>query len=164
MSCVARELARFFAETNAPPPRTSLWSYVSVGAIDLQPPSEERLEFLLCTPEQSDRAVELVTMAAWYHAKEGLGLGHTLPIGEPWLPGATCDCLLVSLPYPHGPELERLPLEGGEGQVLWLLPITAAEREYKVTHGIEALEQLFDANELEYWDCDRPSVVFDGTE
>jgi hypothetical protein len=43
--------------------------------------------------------------------------------------------------------------------VLWLLPITKAERELKVKEGLEALEQRFDACALEYWIPDRASVV-----
>jgi hypothetical protein len=47
---------------------------------------------------------------------------------------------------------------------VWLLPITGPEKDYAVTHGLEALEQLFDSNAIEYWAPDRPSVVFDGTD
>jgi hypothetical protein len=43
--------------------------------------------------------------------------------------------------------------------VLWVLPITAAEREFKVREGVEALEQRFDACALKYWVPDRASAV-----
>ena len=43
--------------------------------------------------------------------------------------------------------------------VLWLLPITAAEREYKIREGQEQLEQRFDADAIEYWAPERPSVA-----
>jgi hypothetical protein len=98
-------------------------------------------------------------MAAWYHGRHGLGVGHTLPIGEPWLPGSTCEFLLVSRPYPFGPQLEVCDLPDGHLHVLWLLPITAAEREFKVREGVEALEQRFDACGLEYGVPDRASAV-----
>jgi hypothetical protein len=42
----------------------------------------------------------------YYHRPGRLGLGHTLPIGEPWLPESACDHWLVSLPYPFGPDLQ----------------------------------------------------------
>ena len=74
-------------------------------------------------------------MAAWYHGRRGLGAGHTFPIGEPWLPGLTCELFLVSLPYPFGPELEVCNLSDGHLHVLWLLPITVAEREFNVREG-----------------------------
>ncbi len=147
----------------APGPRSQLWSYVSCGAGDLTSPNRAELEFLLCCAQQSDRAVELVTMAAWYHSTQGLGRGHTLPIGEPWLPEATCDHLLVSLPYPFGPDLQVVPSGSGHRRVLWLLPVTQTEREYKMSHGLEALEKLFDSQAIEYWDLRRPSVVAGGS-
>jgi len=40
-----------------------------------------------------------------------------------------------------------------------LLPITEAERAFKVAHGVEALEQRFEDARLEYWRSDRPSVI-----
>lgn len=149
------EHARFRVCEIAPGPRSSLWIYVSVGASDVR--QERSLEFILACPAQSERGVELVTMAARYHRSEGLGLGHTLPIGEPWLPGATCDFLLVSLPYPWGSELLGPP--EAHVHILWLLPITAEERTYKVEQGQEALEALFDKKKLEYWRLQRPSLV-----
>jgi hypothetical protein len=147
----------------APGPRSGLWNYVSVGAVDFHAPSDARLEFLLSTDAPTERAVELVTMAAWYHSTHGLGPGHTLPIGEGWLPSASCDHFLLSLPYPHGPALEEVAMNGEQVHILWLLPITAAEQDYAATHGLDALERLFDANGIEYWAADRSSVVFDGT-
>lgn len=143
----------------APGPRTELWSYVSVGGTLISPPDTAKLEFLVLASERSDRHVELVTMAAYYHVTEHLGEGHTLPIGEPWLPQSACDCLLVSKPYPLGPELEIIDLPDLHGHVLWLLPITAAERKFVSKHGAEALEQRFDDIGLEYWDPARPSAV-----
>jgi hypothetical protein len=147
----------------APGPRSGFWNYVSVGAVEFRPPNDTKLEFLLCADRSSERAVELVTMAAWYHETNGLGLGHTLPIGEGWVPGASCDHFLISLPYPYGPELEVVPSNGERARIAWLLPITGAERDYAATHGPEALEGLFQSNSIEYWAPDRPSVVFDGT-
>lgn len=148
----------------APGPRSGLWTYVSVGALDLDSSGGTPLEFLLCAEHPTERAVELLTMAAWYHSTDGLGLGHTMPIGEAWIPGASCDHFLISLPYPYGPELELVPVGGERAHILWLLPITRAERDYAATHGPEALEKLFDDNTIDFWVADRPSVVFDGTD
>jgi hypothetical protein len=67
--------------------------------------------------------------------------------------------MLVSLPYPFGPELEICNLNDRHIHLLWLLPITEDERDFKVEHGQEALEQLFDESRLEYWRDDRESVV-----
>lgn len=89
----------------APGPRTGLWCYVSVGA-STTPNEGARLEFFLLSPHESPRCVELVTMAAHRHTVDSLGKWHLLPIGEPWLEGATCDVFFISPPYPFGPELE----------------------------------------------------------
>jgi hypothetical protein len=88
-----------------------------------------------------------------------LGLGHTLPIGEPWLPGSNCDHLLVSLPYPWGPDLETCHVGDRHVDFLWLLPITRAEHDLKIASGLEALESLFEERGLRYWDAHRPSVA-----
>jgi hypothetical protein len=143
----------------SPGPKINLWAYVSVGAWEAQGEGPGGLEFLILAPAEDLRHVELVSMVAYYHLTEGLGLGHTLPIGEPWLPGSACDHFLVSLPYPLGPRLEVCPLPQGHIQVLWLLPITKAERVFKVEHGQEALERQFDETAIEYWDPKRASVV-----
>ena len=100
---------------------------------------------------------------AYYHANSDesfrLDVGHTVPLGEPWLPGSSLDHLLVSQPYPHGPEFEMCRWEGGHARILWLLPITESERDFKGEHGLEALEQRFDDARLRYWDPGRPAVV-----
>jgi hypothetical protein len=146
----------------APGPKTRLWTYVTVGAHAVRREGHG-VGFFLLSPEANILHVELVTMVAHYHASSDasyrLGLGHTVPIGRPWLPDSKCDCLLVSAPYPFGPELERCEDAGGHVQLLWLLPITSAERTFKIKHGLEALEQRFEAGALEYWKPDRRSVV-----
>ena len=153
----AEELPRLRVAEFAPGPKSGLWVYITIGAWEAR--EAPRLEFLIAAPERDPRHTELVTMAAWYHGRRRLGAGHTLPIGEPWLPGSACEFFLVSLPYPFGPELEVCNLAGGHLHVLWLLPITAAERQFKAREGLEALEQRFDARALEYWVPGRPSAV-----
>jgi hypothetical protein len=131
--------------------------YATIGAWEAR--DDSRLEFLIIAPERDQRHVELLFMATWYHGRHCLGTGHTLPIGEPWLPGSACDHFLVSLPFPFGPRLEVCDFPDWHLHVLWLLPITAAEREFKMREGQEALERRFDACALEYWVSDRASVV-----
>ena len=89
----------------------------------------------MTVPAEDLRHVELLTMTAYYHHTDGLGLGHTFPIGEPWLSGSACDHMLVSLPYPFGPGLEVCCLGEQNLRLSWLLPITKAEREFKAEHG-----------------------------
>lgn len=155
---MVNEAPQFFVCEVGPGPRSTLWLYATVGASELRD-GPGGLEFILACPSQCERGVELATMAARYHRRQGLGMGHTCPIGEPWLPGAACHHILVTFPYPWGPALEVVPYGDSHIHVLWLLPITAAERAYKAEHGQEALEALFEAKKLEYWKIDRDSLV-----
>lgn len=142
----------------APASAADVWTYASVGgwaATD----GDFGLEFLICTASAEERAVELLAMTVFYNRGGTLGLGHTLPVGEPWLPGATSDHLLVSLPYPFGPELQTCHVGDRHVEFLWLLPITQAERTFKASYGLEALESRFDEVRLKYWQIDRASVV-----
>jgi hypothetical protein len=139
-----------------PNEHTPLWTYASIGAFALREP---RLELLLLIAERSSRGVELVTIAAAYHQARGLRVGDRVALGEPWLEGATCDALLVSAPSPFGPALERAQAGARAVRVLWLLPITPAERRFAGERGAEELEQRFDDSPPEYWRHDRASVV-----
>lgn len=138
---------------------TDVWTYVTVGGWAATESENNGLEFILCTPEANPRAVELLAMTVFYNRGGKLDLGHTLPIGEAWLPGSACDHLLVSLPYPFGPELEIAHVGDRHVQFTWLLPITEAERALKVDRGVEALESIFDQVGLHFWQVDRESVI-----
>jgi hypothetical protein len=154
-----KELAPWFKVLRfAPGPKTGLWTYISLGASLLSEPGR-KLEFLLLTEQETPRAVELLAMIAHYHHGRSLDLFHSLPVGEPWLDGATCDHFLVSLPYPFGEDLEVCSRGDARLRILWLLPITTAECEFKKLHGVEAIEALFDKAAISYWRIDRESVV-----
>jgi suppressor of fused protein SUFU len=143
----------------SPETTTDVWTYVSVGgwaATD----EDFGMEFLICTPSTQDRAVELLAMTVFYNREGTLDIGHTLPIGEPWLPGSKCDHLLVSLPYPFGPDLQTCHVGDRHVEFLWLLPISEAERDLKISSGLEALESRFDEVGLKYWQIDRASVAW----
>jgi hypothetical protein len=103
--------------------------------------------------------VELLAMLTAYHANHQLDYAHTLPIGEPWVPGSTLDHVLISTPYPLGPDFETCAAAGAHAHFTWALPITSAERDFKAAHGLEALEQRFEEASLEYWNPRRESVV-----
>lgn len=98
-------------------------------------------------------------MTVFYNRAGRLGWGHTVPLGEPWLPGSRCDHFLLSTPYPFDLGLERCHVGDRHIDFLWLLPITAMERDFKVTHGLESLEVHFEEAGLEYWQVDRRSTV-----
>jgi len=125
-------------------------------------PDGHGLEFVMTSSEADQRLVELIAMTAYYHGgppAQRLDVGHTVPIGEPWLPGSHCDHLLVSVPYPFGPDLESCVWGGGHARLLWLLPITEAERAYKSEAGQEALEERLEQAAIVPTDVTRASVV-----
>jgi hypothetical protein len=106
--------------------------------------------------------VELLTMVAYYHAGPGsqrLDVGHTVPIGAPWLRESSSNHLLVGLPYAYGPELEHCAWEGGHARLLALVPITEEEHAYKVHHGADALEARLEEAAAVVVDPARPSAV-----
>lgn len=117
------------------------------------------MEFILATPEQTERTAELLAMTVYYNRNGRLGLGHTRPIGEPWLSGSQCDHVLVSVRYPFRPSIETAHIGDRHVDFLWLLPITESERDFKVRHGLEALESRLDEAAIEYADPYRPAVV-----
>ncbi|MFR9775236.1 suppressor of fused domain protein [Micromonospora sp. MS34] len=146
----------------APAPREVGWLYVTAGLWDATQHHGHGLEFVLYAAEPSDRHVETVTMTAYYHAaggRQALDLGHTVPIGQPWLPRSRCDHLLVSLPYLWEPDLEVCAFPEGHIRVLWLLPITKAEKVFRREHGLEALEQRLEDAGIDPTDPARASVV-----
>jgi len=136
-----------------------LWTYASLGAADFHQGNDPRLEFVMLAAEPDMRLVELVTIVAWHHRDSCLGVGHTALLGEPWLADSACDSILLSLPYPFGPELEMHEVGETHVQILWALPITRAERDFKVKNGLDALEELFDEDAIEFWAPHRSSVV-----
>jgi len=143
----------------APTNPQELWTYISVGGWAATEAENFGTEFILCTAVDDPRAVELLAMTVFYHRGGKLGLGHTVPLGDPWMEGSTCDHFLVSLPYPFGPDLEIAHVGDRHVEFLWLLPITEAERNLKVADGLEALESRFEEVGLRYWEVDRTSVV-----
>lgn len=126
-----------------------------------QPTDKERLELHLLTEVSSPfrpELVELMTAIAHFHRTgQSLGMGHSVNFGRPWLDRGTCSFGLISLPYLDGPKLEWM-LEP-RVRFLWLVPITEREREFKIAHGTEALEQRLEAAGFNYLDPSRESVV-----
>ncbi|MER6917066.1 suppressor of fused domain protein [Streptomyces sp. NPDC000594] len=143
-----------------PGPRSASWAYVTAGCWAATEKDGHGLEFVLTAHVRDQRFIDLMAMIASYHrGGHRLDLEHSMPIGEPWVPGSACDHLLISLPYLHGPDLEHCPLPAGHARILWALPVTAAEIDFRRRSGHEELEQLFDDAEIHPTDPFRASVV-----
>ena len=152
-------LPEFHVLRVAPGPKTNLWTYVSIGAWEVDRDTSGGLEFFVVGNEENERYVEALAMTAFYHQAHHLGKSHTFPIGEPWWPDSPLDHLLLSLPYIFGPEFEVCSLPDRHIHFLWLLPITQAEREFKAANGLDALEERFEQSGIEYWNPLRTSLV-----
>lgn len=63
----------------APARKSGVWTYVSVGAWVATEDQGQGLEFIIVTPAQDPRAVELLAMTAYYHRGGRLGLGLRCP-------------------------------------------------------------------------------------
>jgi hypothetical protein len=126
-----------------------------------RPEDAVRLELHMLMPLASgfepESAEILTAVAHYHHTGQRLDLGHTVNFGKPWVARSCCTHGLISLPYLDGPALEWL----AEPRVrfLWLIPITAAEVAFKRTHGLDALEECFEREGVDYLDPGRPSVV-----
>ncbi len=62
-------------------------------------------------------------------------------------------------PFLWGERPETLKLPGRTVAWLMAVPITEAERAYAAEHGSNALEQLFEREDINIFDANRPSVV-----
>lgn len=145
-----------------PGPRFRGWVYVSSGCASIASDHGHGVEFVLTAQADDWQHLESMTMNAYYHAgppHQRLDHGHVVPIGRPWFADSSCDRYLISMPYPFGPEFEVCTWDSGHARILWLLPITPAERDLFVNAGLEALETLFDEKEIDFTDPYRPSAV-----
>ncbi|MFI5317284.1 MAG: suppressor of fused domain protein [Myxococcota bacterium] len=154
------ELAVFEVAPPAGEPRAP-WLYMTAGASSEAMDDGYGLEFLLCAPAAEPRAATLVAMVAQLHAdpRYPMSLGQVLEIGRPWLPGASADHLLVSLPSLFDPELEWLSDRERTIRVVWLVPITRREGEFAKQRGLDALQSLFGASRIDVTRLARDSVV-----
>jgi hypothetical protein len=146
----------------APQSSQEPWIYVSIGANSVEMGAEYGVEFLLLAPDDNARHIETLAIVAHYHAttKNKLDAGRIVNCGRPWLDSSPCDHMLVSLPYPFGPNLEwcRNSLSK-DTRLLWLLPITKSEASFAASCGIESLEQRFDQREIDAIDPHRKAVA-----
>ena len=141
----------------APSRATQLFAFATCGMAI----ADGAVECFLLSPVADESQVELLTAIAWFHASgTRLAVGHTVNFGRAWLPDSGCTHGLLSLPYLHGPPLEWFRFgEHDAAQVLWLIPITKLERDFKAQHGLEALESRFESAAFDYANPRRSSVV-----
>ena len=139
-----------------------MWVFATIGAWRATADLDYGFEFVAVARSEAASVMIHLGMTAYFHAgppENRLDVGHIGSIGEGWVEGSPLDAFLISLPYLWGPRLEHCQLLGRHIRVLWEIPIYEAERVFCRTHGLEALEQRFEAVPFDYLDPFRPSVV-----
>jgi Suppressor of fused protein (SUFU) len=137
--------------------RERTWRYTTVGMSEGE---SDGIEAFLIVRDQNLRAVELLYALAHFHRTGApLNLGHTVNFGTALWDGSNLDHGFLSFPYVDANGFDSFECDGRKTHVTWVIPITASERNYKKTDGVEALETLFEEHGLDYLNPARPSVV-----
>ena len=131
---------------------------------DLPAEVPARAELLLYVRELKDSYVALLRWLARFPFvdRTWLAFGHTIQLDVAPFGGSLLRHLLLlpSLVSPDKKLPGRLALDGDPVEFLWVVPITPAEREHKISKGVPALLKLFEANDHPWiLDEGRPSYV-----
>jgi hypothetical protein len=77
---IGKVLPRFHVIKVSPGPRMNLWTYLSIGAWEVDHDSTSGIEFFLLADREEDaKYTEALAMTAHYHHSQHLGKGHTFP-------------------------------------------------------------------------------------
>lgn len=159
---VATRLPQLHIAKIAPSSEGEPWTLATIGMSEVDAGHNHGIELVAMAPDAGAAVIFVLGMLAYYHAgpeENRLDLGHTVPIGQGWVEGSALDHVLISLPYPWGPKLERCQLGKRQVRVLWALPTYEAERRFKAMEGLEALEQRLEAASINPLDPQRPPVA-----
>jgi Suppressor of fused protein (SUFU) len=106
-----------------------------------------RLELEMYVKEVKKYHIERLTQAAEFPfvEKSYLGHGDTIDWADPIARGSDleADLIIYSILEDHR-ELALTIHHGDPVQLLWCVPISSAELEYKLEHGSDALLEVFD--------------------
>lgn len=141
-----------------PRKKRNMWTYATCG---MSPEKDiNKIELHIFSGKENDFLIELLAALTHYHnTGSKLNWGHSVNFGCPWAKDSNCSYGLISLPYLDGEKLENLYVGKLFVRFLWLIPITKEEFEYKKVNGLDALENLFEKNKLNYIDALRESIV-----
>ncbi|TDQ09201.1 suppressor of fused domain protein [Pedobacter metabolipauper] len=155
---IGQLVPKFSVLEYAPNSSRDMWIYATSGISTYTHLSP--VEIHLFSAIQDHSIFEILSALCYYHNIEAnLNLGHTVNFGRSWQGESKSFYGLISLPYLDGPDLEIMNKTGREVHFYWLIPITKEEVDYKMSHGLEALELKFDENHFNYLDPNRVSIV-----
>jgi len=141
----------------APSYRSEPHVYLSVGAWILGQEAGGGTELFLLADEAAPSHAHAVGDALLQLGEHPVQNGQFVRLAGGWTPGSACDQGLVTLPYPYGPALEQVQDSPLPIRILWLCPVTSAERAFGERLGLEALEQRLEG--IHFQDPRRPSRV-----
>ncbi|HTV14301.1 MAG TPA: suppressor of fused domain protein [Acidobacteriaceae bacterium] len=152
-----------------------VYSLVTGGMSDLEmtlprgadKDAPRRVELIFYCTEPRDEYISTLRWVAHFpHAsKSWLGHGHTMPNGNPPAPfwGTTdLDTLFFLPPIVRKDQTlpSELSLDGEPVHFLWVVPLTTAECNFKLTNGFNAMLDLFQQNRHPHvFDPHRTSYV-----
>jgi len=148
----------FYIVKSNPRADRPVWTYATAGMSNCT--RVAGLELHMFSNEETDEVSEILAAVAHFHLTGSqLDLGHTVNFGKPWTGTSRCTYGLISLPYLDGPNLENFFVGDRVVKCFWLIPITLNERQYKIKHGLEALEELFESGGVDYANPNRLSMA-----
>jgi hypothetical protein len=110
-----------------------------------------RAELILYVRQPTEAHISLLRFLAHFphDQRTWIGHGHTIPNGQPPVPlfeGSKLDTMLLcnSILSPDNSLPRLLTLDDCPVQLLWLIPITTAECNFKLRYGIDRLLEVFD--------------------
>ncbi len=119
-----------------------------------------------CNEPKPEYAELLRKLAHFPHDnRTWLSYGHTMPNGQPPEPifeNPQLDTLILlgSIVAPDSTFEEQLSLNGDPVNLLWLLPISTPECQYKLDHGADAFYEILDKNQHPFvFEPDRQSYL-----
>lgn len=155
-----REFDESFSVIKFTPTKSrKFWIYGTcgmAGRLDVNPMELHIFSFI-----EDDSLLELLTAVSYYHKRSvNLHLNDTVNFGRSWQGSSNCSFGFISLPYIDGRNLEIFKIfDNADVHCYWLVPITQDELNYKQMHGIENLEEKFEAHQFNYLDPNRSSVL-----
>ena len=157
-----------------PRPERDFYTLVTAGMSDLpmsSPPElggdVHRVELVFYADSDRPKYLELLRRLAHFphDCHTWLHYGHTMPNGTPPTPifgSGVLDTFyfMGSIVGQDGTLRDRLQWKGEPVELLWLVPITAAECQLKLERGSDALLDVFDRVDHPFvFEGDRPSYV-----
>ncbi|MEN5059003.1 suppressor of fused domain protein [Sphingobacterium kitahiroshimense] len=137
----------------------NMYTYCTVG-MSLNRWDENLIELFIYAAEKNSLLVDLLCYCANYHRNDApLNLHHTVNLGQPWLRESLCDHGFISFPYLEKPDFEQIDIDHKTIKCFWYIPITKAERDFKIEFGYDALETIFEEKELNYLSPERASLI-----